>query len=103
MHVVFDNQMLDFVDIEQREAGLRPFGTDLPNPDFATIAQAFGATGIRIEHARDLRRGVQDALHASAVPGEAPGPGCPAPSGPGCSAPRGPGRPAPPARLSGAG
>ena len=42
-------RMLDFVNIEQQEAGFIPFGTDFVNPDFAKVAEACGARGIRIE------------------------------------------------------
>ncbi len=43
IHVVFNNSMLDFVNIEQQEAGLVPFGTDFVNPDFSKVAEACGA------------------------------------------------------------
>lgn len=62
VHIVFNNSRLDFVDIEQQEAGLVPFGTELPNPDFARIAAAIGAHGIRITDAAELRPGLQQAL-----------------------------------------
>jgi pyruvate dehydrogenase (quinone) len=52
VHVIFDNSRLDFVDIEQQEAGLVPFGTDLPNPDFAKVATAKGFTLILLKRAR---------------------------------------------------
>jgi pyruvate dehydrogenase (quinone) len=68
VHVVFDNSRLDFVDIEQQEAGLVPFGTDLPNPDFAKVAEAIGAKGIRIEDPAQLRAGLTEALAATAGP-----------------------------------
>ena len=62
MHVIFNNGMLDFVNIEQQEAGLVPFGTDFVNPDFSKIAEACGAKGIRIEEPGDVREGVRAAL-----------------------------------------
>ena len=54
--------MLDFVNIEQQEAGFIPFGTDFANPDFSRVAKALGATGIRIEEPGDVREGLQTAL-----------------------------------------
>ncbi|MCH9815942.1 MAG: thiamine pyrophosphate-binding protein [Actinomycetia bacterium] len=46
---VLNNGMLDFVNIEFQEAGLRPFGTTLWNPNFAKVAEAMGLTGMRVE------------------------------------------------------
>jgi pyruvate dehydrogenase (quinone) len=62
IHIVLNNGMLDFVNIEQQEAGLIPFGTSLANPDFGRVAEALGATGIRIEEPADLRDGLRAAL-----------------------------------------
>ncbi|HUD36178.1 MAG TPA: hypothetical protein VMR14_04720 [Streptosporangiaceae bacterium] len=47
--------MLDFVNIEQQEAGFVPFGTEFVNPDFSQVATALGARGIRIEEPGDVR------------------------------------------------
>jgi pyruvate dehydrogenase (quinone) len=62
VHVVLNNGMLDFVNIEQQEAGFVPFGTDFANPDFAKVADAVGAKGIRIEEPGEVRDGVAAAL-----------------------------------------
>ena len=62
VHVVLNNGMLDFVNIEQQEAGLVPFGTEFANPDFARVADAMGAKGIRIEEPGDVRDGIAAAL-----------------------------------------
>ncbi|ASN22716.1 thiamine pyrophosphate-binding protein [Streptomyces pluripotens] len=62
VHVIFNNSMLDFVNIEQQEAGLLPFGTDFPAPDFRRFAEAFGARGIRIEEPDEVQAGLRDAL-----------------------------------------
>ena len=35
VNVIFNNGMLDFVNMEQQEAGFVPFGTDFVNPDFS--------------------------------------------------------------------
>ncbi|MFJ6699355.1 thiamine pyrophosphate-dependent enzyme [Streptomyces sp. NPDC091272] len=65
--VVFDNQRLGMVKLEQEQAGLPEFGTVLDNPDFAAVAQALGITGIRVTRAEDLADGVRRAF-------EEPGP-----------------------------
>ena len=62
VHIVLNNGMLDFVNIEQQEAGFIPFGTSFKNPDFSRVAEALGATGIRIEEPADLRDGLRAAL-----------------------------------------
>jgi pyruvate dehydrogenase (quinone) len=68
VHVVFNNSMLDFVNIEQQEAGFVPFGTDFVNPDFSRVAEALGATGIRITEPGDVREGLQAALRHKGGP-----------------------------------
>ena len=68
IHIVLNNGMLDFVNIEQQEAGFIPFGTDFSNPDFGRVAEALGATGIRVEEPGDVREGLQTALaHAGGL------------------------------------
>ena len=62
VNVIFNNGMLDFVNIEQQEAGFIPFGTDFSNPDFSRVATALGARGIRVEEPGDVRDALQAAL-----------------------------------------
>jgi pyruvate dehydrogenase (quinone) len=62
VHIVLNNSALDFVHIEQEEAGILPFGTDLANPDFAAVAEAMGAKGIRIEDPAEVAPGLREAL-----------------------------------------
>jgi pyruvate dehydrogenase (quinone) len=62
VHIVLNNSGLDFVKIEQQEAGFVPFGTDFANPDFAAVAEAMGAKGIRIEDPVDVPGGLRAAL-----------------------------------------
>jgi pyruvate dehydrogenase (quinone) len=62
VNVIFNNSMLDFVNIEQQEAGIVPFGTDFTNPDFSQVATALGARGIRVEEPGDVRDAVAAAL-----------------------------------------
>ena len=60
--IVFNNGSLDFVRIEQQEAGIVPFGTDFRNPNFALVAQAMGAKGIRLEEPADVESALREAL-----------------------------------------
>jgi pyruvate dehydrogenase (quinone) len=62
VNVIFNNGQLDFVHLEQQEAGLIPFGTDFVNPDFGQVATALGARGIRVEEPGDVRDALQTAL-----------------------------------------
>jgi pyruvate dehydrogenase (quinone) len=62
VQIVFNNGSLDFVDIEMQEAGIIPFGVEFKNPNFAKVAEAMGARGIRIEEPGDVREGVAEAL-----------------------------------------
>lgn len=60
--VVFDNQRLGMVKLEQEQAGLPEFGTVLDNPDFAAVAQALGITGIRVTRPEELADAVKRAF-----------------------------------------
>jgi pyruvate dehydrogenase (quinone) len=62
VHIVLNNSSLDFVKIEQQEAGFVPFGTEFTNPNFAAVAEAMGARGIRIEDPADVVEGLRSAL-----------------------------------------
>jgi pyruvate dehydrogenase (quinone) len=62
IHIVLNNQSLDFVNIEQQEAGLVPFGVEFKNPNFAKVAEAMGAKGIRLEEPGDVKAALADAL-----------------------------------------
>ncbi len=62
VHIILNNESLDFVNIEQQEAGFFPFGVRFKNPNFAAVAEAMGATGIRIEEPGDVRGGLAEAL-----------------------------------------
>ena len=39
-------------------AGIVPFGVDFKNPNFAKVAEAMGAKGIRIEEPGDVKEGL---------------------------------------------
>ena len=62
LQIILNNGSLDFVNIEQQEAGIIPFGVEFKNPDFAKVAEAMGAKGIRIEEPSDVRDGLAEAL-----------------------------------------
>ena len=62
VQIILNNESLDFVNIEMQEAGIIPFGVDFQNPNFAKVAEAMGARGIRIEEPGDVREGLAEAL-----------------------------------------
>jgi pyruvate dehydrogenase (quinone) len=62
VQVILNNEKFDFVHIEQQEAGFVPFGVEFKNPNFAKVAEAMGAKGIRIEEPGDVREGLAEAL-----------------------------------------
>ena len=62
VQIILNNGSLDFVNIEQQEAGVIPFGVKFDNPDFAKVAEAMGAKGIRLEDPGDVRDGLAEAL-----------------------------------------
>ena len=62
VHIILNNESLDFVNIEQQEAGFIPFGVGFKNPNFAVVAEAMGAKGIRIEEPGDVRDRLAEAL-----------------------------------------
>jgi pyruvate dehydrogenase (quinone) len=62
VQIILNNGLLDFVNIEQQEAGFVPFGTDFKNPNFARVAEAMGAKGIRLEDPGDVKDALAEAL-----------------------------------------
>ena len=62
LHIIFNNESLNFVDIEQQEAGIVPFGVNFKNPNFAKVAEAMGAKGIRLEEPGDVKDALAEAL-----------------------------------------
>lgn len=60
--IVFNNGSLGFVSMEMKAAGMLDFGTDLTNPNFATMAQSIGLLGVRIEDPADLEAGLKQAF-----------------------------------------
>jgi pyruvate dehydrogenase (quinone) len=60
--VVFNNRALGFVELEMKAAGLLEFGTDLQNPDFATLATAAGVLGLKADTPEQVRPMLVDAF-----------------------------------------
>src|SRR5579863_3319170 len=62
VQIILNNASLDFVNIEMQEAGFIPYGVGFKNPNFATVAEALGARGIRIEDPEAVGDGLTEAL-----------------------------------------
>jgi pyruvate dehydrogenase (quinone) len=60
--VLFNNSSLGMVELEMMVEGLPAYGTGNRNPDFAAIARAAGAHGVRVEKPKDLRGALKDAF-----------------------------------------
>ena len=60
--VVFNNSSLSFVELEMKAAGFVNFGTELRNPDFASVATALGMFGRRVERPGDLESALGEAF-----------------------------------------
>ncbi|MFC5954163.1 pyruvate dehydrogenase [Streptomyces pratens] len=52
--VLFNNSSLSMVELEMLVAGLPSHGTAMKNPDFAAVARACGAHGVRVEKPKEL-------------------------------------------------
>lgn len=62
VQIILNNESLDFVSIEQQEAGMVPFGVGFRNANFARVAEAMGAKGIRLEDPTDVKDAIAEAL-----------------------------------------
>jgi len=60
--VLFNNSALGMVELEMLVAGLPSYGTTNKNPDFAAVARACGAFGIRVEKPKHLAGALKDAF-----------------------------------------
>ncbi|MFJ5841232.1 pyruvate dehydrogenase [Streptomyces shenzhenensis] len=60
--VLFNNSALSMVELEMLVAGLPSYGTTTTNPDFAAVARACGAFGLRVEKPRQLAGALRDAF-----------------------------------------
>jgi acetolactate synthase-1/2/3 large subunit len=65
IQIVYNNGSYGTIRMHQeREFPGRPVGTDLRNPDFAALANAYGALGLRAETAEQFRPALEKALAA---------------------------------------
>ncbi|MEU1328349.1 pyruvate dehydrogenase [Streptomyces sp. NPDC005865] len=60
--VLFNNSSLGMVELEMLVAGLPSYGTANHNPDFAAVARAAGAYGVRVEKPNQLAGALKDAF-----------------------------------------
>ncbi|MFH8791820.1 pyruvate dehydrogenase [Streptomyces sp. NPDC017941] len=60
--VLFNNSSLGMVELEMLVAGLPSHGTGNHNPDFAAVARAAGAYGVRVEKPKQLAGALKDAF-----------------------------------------
>src|ERR1700674_4962938 len=60
--VLFNNPRLGMVQMEMEAAGLPHYGCELKNPNFATLAQAMGMMGLRVEDPAEVRPALEQAL-----------------------------------------
>jgi len=60
--VLFNNCSLGMVDLEMMVDGLPPHGTSYPHTDYAAIASAAGALGIRAEKPGAVRDALREAF-----------------------------------------
>ncbi|MEU0435843.1 pyruvate dehydrogenase [Streptomyces sp. NPDC006290] len=60
--VLFNNSSLGMVELEMLVAGLPSYGTANKNPDFAEVARACGAYGVRVEKPKQLAGALKDAF-----------------------------------------
>jgi pyruvate dehydrogenase (quinone) len=60
--VVFNNNALGFIELEQKSTGFLAYGTELDNPNLAAMAEAMGIRGIRIEDPAAVDEAIAAAL-----------------------------------------
>lgn len=62
--VVFNNSALGLITLEAESVGIQPFreAIEFPNPDFAALARACGATGFTAKNPAELRNILAEAL-----------------------------------------
>ncbi|GHG31626.1 pyruvate dehydrogenase [Streptomyces zaomyceticus] len=60
--IVFDNSSLGMVELEMLVSGIPSYGTTNRNPDFAAVARAAGAHGIRVEKPKQLTGALKEAF-----------------------------------------
>ena len=65
VHVIFSDGAFGNVQrMQKKDYGGRVIGTDLENPDFVKLADAFGALGLRAHNADELKTAIQQGFDA---------------------------------------
>jgi pyruvate oxidase len=68
INVVFSNESLGFIEAEQRDNSHQPLsGVDLPDTDWATVAEGYGAIGYTVRTVDEARRAFTEAKQAKKV------------------------------------
>ncbi len=62
--IVLNNRKLGFVEVEMQAAGFPKYGTSLRNPNFASIAEACGGSGIVVDQPDKLESALRSAYAA---------------------------------------
>ena len=60
--VIFNNNKLGMIQMEQEEMGYPEFAVEFPNPDFTLFARACGGEGMKVTHPNELDGAIQTAL-----------------------------------------
>ncbi|MEU7023984.1 pyruvate dehydrogenase [Streptomyces sp. NPDC046203] len=60
--IVFNNSSFGMVELEMLVSGMPSYGTTNKNPDFAAVARACGAYGVRVEKPKQLAGALKDAF-----------------------------------------
>jgi pyruvate dehydrogenase (quinone) len=60
--IVLRNDSLAFVELEMKASGFVDFGTDLRNPEFATMAEGAGILGLKAETPEQVEPMIAQAL-----------------------------------------
>lgn len=63
--VIYNNSTYRFIELEEEGEGNPPFGTHFENPDYAKLAEAHGAMGIRVNHYDEIDEKLTQALSAN--------------------------------------
>ena len=61
--IIFKNESLAFVELEQKANGFLPFATELESPDFAKIAEAAGILGLTVRTPDQVEAAIAQALN----------------------------------------
>jgi acetolactate synthase-1/2/3 large subunit len=65
--VIFDDSKYGLIEWHERKAFNETMGIDFTNPDFVKLAESFGAKGVRLEKAEELKPKLAEALEAGGV------------------------------------